>query len=93
MYKRQLNNYIKSEQKTITRAEKQLQSLDDALDRYIELGAVSKGLNKREEQQEERDKLTNMVNKSQVRIDELLDEKSVYDLEIKNFEVEVGPLK
>ena len=87
-----LNNYIKSEQKTITRAEKQLQSLDDALDRYIELGAVSKGLNKREEQQEERDKLTNMVNKSQVRIDELLDEKSVYDLEIKNFEVEVGPL-
>ena len=88
-----LNNYIKSEQKTITRAEKQLQSLDDALDRYIELGAVSKGLNKREEQQEERDKLTNMVNKSQIRIDELLDEKSVYDLEIKNFEVEVGPLK
>ena len=88
-----LNNYIKSEQKTIIRAEKQLQSLDDALDRYIELGAVSKGLNKREEQQEERDKLTNMVNKSQVRIDELLDEKSVYDLEIKNFEVEVGPLK
>ena len=88
-----LNNYIKSEQKTITRAEKQLQSLDDALDRYIELGAVSKGLNKREEQQNERDKLTNMVNKSQTRIDELLDEKSVYDLEIKNFEVEVGPLK
>ena len=63
------------------------------IQRYIELGAVSKGLNKREEQQEERDKLTNMVNKSQVRIDELLDEKSVYDLEIKNFEVEVGPLK
>ena len=88
-----LNNYIKSEQKTITRAEKQLQSLDDALDRYIELGAVSKGLNKREEQQNERDNLTNMVNKSQTRIDELLDEKSVYDLEIKNFEVEVGPLK
>ena len=88
-----LDNYIKSEQKTITRAEKQLQSLDDALDRYIELGAVSKGLNKREEQQNERDNLTNMVNKSQTRIDELLDEKSVYDLEIKNFEVEVGPLK
>ena len=88
-----LDNYIKSEQKTITRAEKQLQSLDDALDRYIELGAVSKGLNKREEQQNERDKLTNMVNKSQTRIDELLDEKSVYDLEIKTFEVEVGPLK
>ena len=88
-----IDNYIKSEEKTIIRAEKQLQSLDDALDRYIELGAVSKGLNKREEQQEERDKLTNMVNKSQTRIDELLDEKSVYDLEIKNFEVEVGPLK
>ena len=30
---------------------------------------------------------------SSLKIDEYLDEKSEYDLEIKNFEVEVGPLK
>ena len=51
--------------------------------------ASCQNLNKREEQQEERDKLIIGSNKSQTRIDELLDEKSVYDLEIKNFEVEV----
>ena len=39
--------------------------LEDALDRYVELGAVSKGLNKRQEQEEERLKLTEMVNYSQ----------------------------
>ena len=88
-----LNNYIKSEQKTIDRAERQLENLDKALERYVELGAVSKGLDRRLEQEEERDILTNMVNKSQFKIDEYLDEKSEYDLEIKNFEVEVGPLK
>ena len=88
-----LNYYIKSEQKTIDRAERQLENLDKALERYVELGAVSKGLDRRLEQEEERDILTSMVNKSQFKIDEYLDEKSEYDLEIKNFEVEVGPLK
>ena len=88
-----LNNYIESEQKVINRAERQLENLDKALERYVELGAVSKGLDRRVEQEEERDILTCIVNKSQFKIDEYLDEKSEYDLEIKNFEVEVGPLK
>jgi len=88
-----VNSRIASEQKTIDRAERQLENLDKALERYVELGAVSKGLDRRESQEEERLKLTNMVNKSQEKIDEYLDEKSEYQLEIKNFEVEVGPLK
>ena len=88
-----LENRIESEKKNIVRAEKQLEQLDNALDRYVELGAVSKGLNKREEQEEERYKLTEMVNKSQQQIDVYLDTKSEYDLQIKSFEVEVGPLK
>ena len=88
-----LNNYIESEQKVISRAERQLENLDKALERYVELGAVSKGLDRRVEQEEERSILTSMVNKSQFKIDEYLDEKSEYELEIRNFEVEVGPLK
>ena len=88
-----LNNYIESEQKVINRAERQLENLDKALERYVELGAVSKGLDRRLEQEEERSILTSMVNKSQFKIDEYLDEKSEYELEIRNFEVEVGPLK
>ena len=88
-----VNSRIASEQKVIDRAERQLENLDKALERYVELGAVSKGLDRREKQEEEREKLTSMVNKSQLKIDEYLDEKSKYELEIKNFEVEVGPLK
>ena len=88
-----MNSRIASEQKVIDRAERQLENLDKALERYVELGAVSKGLDRRESQEEERLKLTNMVNKSQDKIDEYLDQKSEYELEIKNFEVEVGPLK
>ena len=88
-----VNSRIASEQKTIDRAERQLVNLDKALERYVELGAVSKGLDRRESQEEERTKLTSMVNKSQEKIDQYLDEKSEYELEIKNFEVEVGPLK
>ena len=88
-----VNSRIASEQKVIDRAERQLENLDKALERYVELGAVSKGLDRRISQEEERIKLTNMVNKSQEKIDEYLDQKSEYELEIKNFEVEVGPLK
>ena len=88
-----LDSRIQSEQRVIDRAEKQLRTLDDALERYIELGVVSKGLRKREEQEPERKLLQSTITKSQNKIDTYLDEKSVYELEIKNFEVEVGPLK
>ena len=88
-----LDNRIISERKIITRAEKQLSALDSALDKYLELGAVSKGLKKREDQEQERNALTNTINNAQSRIDKLLDEKSEYKLQINSFEVEVGPLK
>lgn len=88
-----LDNRITSERKIITRAEKQLSALDSALDKYLELGAVSKGLKKREDQEQERNALTNTINNAQSRIDKLLDEKSEYKLQINSFEVEVGPLK
>ena len=88
-----LDNRIASERKIITRAEKQLSALDSALDKYLELGAVSKGLKKREDQEQERNTLTNIINNAQTKIDKLLDEKSEYKLQINSFEVEIGPLK
>ena len=88
-----LDNRITSERKIITRAEKQLSALDSALDKYLELGAVSKGLKKREDQEIERVGLTTTINNTQNRIDKLLDEKSEFQLQINSFEVEVGPLK
>ena len=88
-----LDNRITSERKIITRAEKQLSALDSALDKYLELGAVSKGLKKREDQEQERNALIGNINNAQGRIDKLLDEKSEYKLQINSFEVEIGPLK
>ena len=88
-----LDNRITSERKIITRAEKQLTALDTALDKYLELGAVSKGLKKREDQEIERVELTTTINNTQNRIDKLLDKKSEFQLQINSFEVEVGPLK
>ena len=88
-----LDNRIASERKVIKRAETQLSALDSALEKYVELGAVSKGLQKREDQEKERNSLTNIINKSQGKIDKLLDEKSEYKLQINSFEVEIGPLK
>ena len=88
-----LESNIESERKSISRAEGQLEKLDFALERYIELNAVSKGLRKRDEQKPERDKLAQTVDESQDKIDIYLDERAEIQLQIKSFEVEVGPLK
>ena len=65
-----------------------LQIISRYYGKYFDLDEISL-----QDPEEERETLTNMVNKSQLKIDEYLDEKSKYELEIKNFEVEVGPLK
>ena len=88
-----LDSNIESERKSISRAEGQLEKLDFALERYIELNAVSKGLRKRDEQKPERDKLAQTIDDSQDKIDIYLDERAEIQLQIKSFEVEVGPLK
>ena len=88
-----LESNIESERKSISRAEGQLEKLDFALERYIELNAVSKGLRKRDEQKPQRDALSQTVNESQDKIDIYLDERAEIQLKIKSFEVEVGPLK
>ena len=88
-----VDNRIETERNTIARYEKQLTNLDTALNRYLDLGAVSKGLAKREEQEPERRELVRLINESQKRIDDFLTERSEYQLQIISFEVEIGPIK
>ena len=88
-----VDNRIETERNTIGRYEKQLTNLDTALNRYLDLGAVSKGLAKREEQEPERKELVRLINDSQKRIDDFLTERSEYQLQINSFEVEIGPIK
>ena len=88
-----VDNRIETERNTIARYEKQLTNLDTALNRYLDLGAVSKGLAKREEQEPERKELVRLINESQKRIDDFLTERSEYQLQINSFEVEIRPIK
>ena len=88
-----VDNRIQTQRNTILRYEKQLINLDTALNKYLDLGAVSKGLAKRDEQEPERKELVNLINKAQERIDLLLEERGEYQLQINSFEVEIGPIK
>lgn len=84
---------ISLEQEQIMRGQKVLNNLDAALDKYIELGFVTRGLEQREEQAEQRQQIEQMISESESQIDslneELLEKKSV----IQEIELEVGPIK
>ena len=88
-----LDNRIDSEQRQIDRAEKTLKQLDDRLEKMNEGWFITRGIKQREKEGEEREQLNNIIKKSESEIDKLLDKKSEYQLEVKNFEVEVGPIK
>ena len=88
-----LDNRINGEQRQIDRAEKTLKQLDDRVEKMNEGWFITRGIQQREKEQEERQQLNNIIKKSESEIDKLLDKKSEYQLEVKNFEVEVGPIK
>ena len=88
-----IDKQINQQQVIIDRAEKTLGSLDKALDKYIDMEYVSRGLKEREKQKEERDQLNKTINESTARIVELNKSKSQIELEQIKIEAEVGPLK
>ena len=88
-----IDNRIKSEQRQIDRAEKNILEMDITLEK-TEYGFFDDSrLEERKRQTAEREQLNSIITKSENSIDDLLDKKSEYELEIKNFEVEVGPIK
>ena len=88
-----VDNRIKSEQRQIDRAEKNILEMDTTLEK-TEYGFFDDSrLDERKRQTVEREQLNSIITKSENNIDDLLDKKSEYELEVKNFEVEVGPIK
>ena len=88
-----VDNRIKSEQRQIDRAEKNILEMDTTLEK-TEYGFFDDSrLEERKRQSAEREQLNSIITKSENSIDDLLDKKSEYELEVKNFEVEVGPIK
>ena len=88
-----IESQIQRQQKDIERAELQLGLLDDALKKYVELGAVTKSINARQGQEEERYALTTIINNATDTIATLTKQK--YELRTKENELiaEVGPIK
>ena len=88
-----IDNRIRSEQRQIDRAEKNILEMDTTLEK-TEYGFFDDSrLEERKRQSSEREQLNSIITKSENSIDDLLDKKSEYELEVKNFEVEVGPIK
>jgi hypothetical protein len=77
----------------IARANKTLDDLDAALDKYNEVGAVTKGLAAREDQKEQREVLNADIDTAYDKIDEYRDQIADINVEVRAFEVEVGPIK
>ena len=88
-----LDKQINQQQVIIDRAEKNLNSLDKALDKYIDMEYVSRGLKEREKQREEREQLNKSISEATAKIVELNKTKSTIELEQIKIEAEVGPLK
>ena len=86
---------IKTEQKQeqIGRYEGRLEILNNALERYIELGAVTRGLNKIAESDNETTLLKSRIDTLEGEIDDLTDEKYELKTKLNLAEVEVGPIR
>jgi hypothetical protein len=88
-----LDTAIERNRREVERAQRTLDSFDATLDRYTSLGFVTRGLDARKEQKEEREAMRNIIAKAEAENDKLFDQRSELSAEVRAFEVEVGPIK
>lgn len=88
-----IDNRLRANDREIARAQKTLDGFDATLDRYTELGYVTRGLDERREQAPEREAMRDIITKAEEENDTLYDERSELSAEVRAFEVEVGPIK
>ena len=74
-------------------ANDRLSQLDAAINRYTELGYVTRGLEAREEQAEERELLNTTIDEAQNTILELRSERAELEKKTARLEAEIGPVK
>ena len=84
---------IERHKKDIFRAEQSLQLLDNALIKYTDLGAVTKGLNARKEQEVERNELNQSIQSATDKIATLTEKQFRLKKEQLQIQSEVGPIR
>ena len=88
-----IDKQIIQQEKIIDRSNKTLTLLDSALEKYVDMEYVTRGLKEREKQKPERDALTLAINNASNEIARLTTEKATLELEQDKIEAEVGPIK
>lgn len=86
-------NYIDRELASIERAEEQLDLLDRAIEQYIDINVISRGLDRRENQREEREQLTSQIEEAEQQIAEYEDQIFELQTQKDTAEVNVGPIR
>ena len=88
-----IDKQVVQQEKIIDRAENTLEQLDKALDKYIDMEYVTRGLKEREKQKPERDALNLVINNAIDELGKLSLAKSALELKQDKIEAEVGPIK
>jgi len=88
-----IDKQIIQKENIIDRAENTLDQLDKALDKYIDMEYVTRGLKEREKQKPERDALNLVINNAIDELSNLSLAKSALELKQDKIEAEVGPIK
>ncbi len=88
-----IDKQIAFEEKQIARAESTIAILDAAMEKYIDMEYVTRGLKERKKQEEEREALNAVIKSSTNKIVELNNEKFAVEKEQIALEADVGPLK
>jgi len=88
-----IDERIAIEQEVIEQARRDLVILNQQIERFSELGAVTRGVNARNQQREERDALNTQITEAQTKISELRTERVPFAASLRAIEAEVGPIK
>ena len=88
-----IDEKILIQQEVITQARKDQTILNNQIDKFNELGAVSKGLTARESQKVERQKIMTAIEAAQNQITRLREQKAPLAAQYRKIEAEVGPIK
>jgi hypothetical protein len=88
-----IDQNIVRERQRITSAEKVITQLDAAIDKFISVEQVTRGLEARKNQAKERETVRIEIADAQKNIDRLLDERVPLAQKVRSTEVEVGPIR
>lgn len=88
-----IDEKIAIQQEYIKQARKDIEVLNTQIDKYNELGAVSKGVRVRDQQKAEREQLINQIETAQNTITKLREDRAPIASSMRAIEAEVGPIK